>query len=110
MLLLPLCGERRVAYCYLQPGQGGAFEDYVASELAPYADCHASSALVAQGYFGLGDPHPRLAERLGHYTLIMKNNYAIKDWLAGERRHVHLGAHGGLSDAELFVPLIVASV
>ncbi len=108
MLQLPLCGERRVAYCYLQPGQGAAFEDYVASELAPYAECHDSAALVAQGYFGLGEPQARLRERLGHYTLIMRDNYAIKDWLPGERRHVHLGVHGGLSAAEMFVPLIVA--
>lgn len=110
MLLLPLCGERRVAYCYVQPGQGAAFESYVAGELAAYADCHASAALVAQGYFGPGDAHPRLAERLGHYTLIMKDNYAIKDWLAGERRHVHLGVHGGLTEAEMYVPLMVAAV
>lgn len=110
MLLLPLCGERRVAYCYVQPGQGAAFESYVAAELAPYAECRASAALVAQGYFGPGAAHPRLAGRLGHYTLIMKDNYAIKDWLAGERRHVHLGVHGGLTAAEMYVPLIVVNV
>lgn len=109
MLLLPLCGERRVAYCYVEPEQGRAFEHYVRDVLGRYADCHASRSLIEQGYFGLGDPHPRLAERIGHYTLIMKDNYAIKDWLAGERRHAHVGMHGGLSETEMYVPLIVAS-
>lgn len=110
MLLLPLCGERRVAYCYVQPGQGATFADYVANELGPYAECHASTALIDQGYFGLGAAHPRLAERIGHYTLIMKDRYVLKDWLPGEHRHVHVGVHGGTSEAEMHVPLIVARV
>jgi hypothetical protein len=110
MLVLPLCGERRVAYCYVQPQQSGAFERYVHEELASYAECHASAQLIERGFFGLGEPHPRLAERIGHYTLSMKDNYAIKDWLVGERRHAHVGLHGGLSDAEMYVPLAAASV
>ena len=110
MLLLPLCGERRVAYCYVQPGQGAAFEDYVANELGPYADCHASNKLIDRGYFGLGVPHPRLAERIGHYTLVMKDRYVIKDWVVGEHRHTHVGVHGGTSEEEMYVPLIVQRV
>jgi hypothetical protein len=110
MLLLPLCGERRVAYCYVQPGQGAAFEDYVANELGAYAECHASATLIDRGYFGLGAPHPRLAERIGHYTLVMKDRYVIKDWVLGERRHVHVGVHGGTSEVEMTVPLIVGRV
>jgi predicted AlkP superfamily pyrophosphatase or phosphodiesterase len=110
MLLLPLCGERRVAYCYVQPGQGAEFADYVASELSDCAECHASATLIDQGRFGLGTPHPRLVERIGHYTLIMKDRFVIKDWLAGERRHLHVGVHGGTSEAEMYVPLIAAQV
>ena len=110
MLVLPLCGERRVPYCYVQPGQGAAFEDYVANELGDYAECHASAALIDQGYFGLGAPHPHLAERIGHYTLIMKDRYVMKDSVAGERWRTQVGVHGGTSDAEMYVPLIVARV
>lgn len=110
MLLVPLCGERRAAYCYVQPGQCAAFEDYVANELGSYAECHASESLVEQGRFGLGAAHPHLAERIGHYTLIMKDRYVIKDWIPGERRHVQVGVHGGTSEAEMYVPLIAARV
>lgn len=110
MLQLPLCGERRVAYCYVQPGQEAAFADYAANALAEYAECHASEALINEGRFGPGAPHPRLAERIGHYTLIMKDRYVLKDWLAGERRHLHVGVHGGTSETEMYVPLIAASV
>ena len=108
MLLLPLCGERRAAYCYVQPGQEAAFERYAATRLDHCAELHRSADLVAQGWFGLGAPSPRLAERIGHYTLVMKHDYTIKDWVLGEPRHLTLGVHGGVSAAEMHVPLVLA--
>ena len=109
-LMLPLCGERRVAYCYVQPGQQDAFERYVQSRLSDCAKLYRSTDLIAQGWFGLGPAHPRLAERVGHYTLLMKDNYTIKDWIAGESQHLTVGVHGGVSAAEMHVPLILAEV
>ena len=107
-LMLPLCGERRAAYCYVQPGRERAFEHYVQTGLAHCAELYRSTDLIAQGWFGLGPAHPRLAERVGHYTLLMKDDYTIKDWLLGEPRHLTLGVHGGVSAAEMQVPLILA--
>lgn len=109
MLMLPLCGERRVAYCYIQPGQEAAFEHYVQTRLDHCAGLHRSSDLVAQGWFGLGTANPRLAERVGHYTLVMKDDYTIKDWILGEARYLTTGVHGGVSAAEMYVPLVVAA-
>ncbi|MGF1614196.1 MAG: alkaline phosphatase family protein [Gammaproteobacteria bacterium] len=108
-LALPLCGDRRVAYCYVKPGQDRAFEHYVETTLAPYATLFKSRQLVDQGYFGLGPANLRLRSRVGDYTLVMKGHYGIKDWLPGERREVLIGAHGGVSEAEMRVPLIVWS-
>ena len=107
-LMLPLCGERRAAYCYVQSGQEAAFEHYVHTRLAHCAHLFRSADLIAQGWFGLGPANPRLAERVGDYTLVMKDDYTIKDWILGEPRHLTLGVHGGVSAAEMFVPLIVA--
>ena len=107
-LTLPLCGERRAAYCYVQSGQESAFEHYVQTRLDHCADLHRSTDLIAQGWFGLGPANPRLAERVGHYTLVMKDDYTIKDWILGESRHLSLGVHGGVSAAEMYVPLILA--
>jgi hypothetical protein len=108
MLMLPLCGERRAAYCYVQPGAEAAFEHYVQTRLAASVELYRSADLIAQGWFGLGPANPRLAERVGHYTLVMKGDYTIKDWILGEPRHLTLGVHGGVSAAEMHVPLIVA--
>ncbi|MBI3606566.1 MAG: alkaline phosphatase family protein [Nitrospirae bacterium] len=107
-LMLPLCGDRRVAYCYVHPAKRGQFEQYVRAELSDYAILMKSAALIDQEYFGLGPPHPRLSERIGDYTLLMKGHYAIKDWVPGERKYSHIGLHGSVSREEMYVPLVVA--
>ena len=107
-LVLPLCGEPRAAYCYVHPDKTAQFERYVRSELSDQVLLYPSHRLVEEGWFGPGEPHPRLFDRIGHYTLVMRENYTIKDWLTGERRYVHIGRHGGVSAAEMEVPLIVA--
>jgi hypothetical protein len=109
-LRLPLCGESRVAYCYVYPERRALFEHYVETRLAGQATLLSSEELINRGYFGLGPPHPRLQERIGDYTLIMKDGYVIKDWLPGEERYRHIGVHGGMSAAEMYVPLIVVTV
>ena len=68
-----------------------------------------SSEFAARGLFGLGEPHPRLADRIGHYVLAMKKNFTIKDQILGEGSFQHYGVHGGLSRAEMLVPLIVVN-
>ena len=108
MLTLPLCGERRVAYCYVHPRHRADFSAYVASEFAGRAQLVDSEELLAQGWFGLGPPHPRLLQRIGDYTLLLQDDWTIKDWVAGEQRYEHIGVHGGGSSAEMFVPLILA--
>ena len=70
-------------------------------------------AALETGWAALGrdeEAFPRLAERVGDFTLLMRGAYSIKDWLPGEQRYTHVGVHGGLSEAELLVPLIVARV
>jgi hypothetical protein len=37
----------------------------------------------------------------------MRGAATIKDWLPGEKRHRHIGVHGGLSEDEMRVPLVV---
>ena len=106
-LLQPLCGEPRVAYCYVDRAQTEQFEKYVTDVFAEKVTLMRSEDLVAQGYFGHRIPHPRLAERIGDYTLIMNGNYTIEDRLPGERRHTQIGVHGGLSESEMMVPLII---
>jgi hypothetical protein len=107
MLRLPLCGERRAAYCYVHADRARDFEQYVQGALADQARLYRSETLIEQGWFGPGAPHPRLKERVGDYTLVMKDNWTIKDWLPGEARHRQIGVHAGVTADEMIVPLVV---
>jgi hypothetical protein len=107
MLARPLWGERRVAYCHVKPERRAEFERYVRDELSAVVALHPSHELIDQGWFGPGAPHPRLASRTGDYTLVMRGDATIKDWLPGEKRYRHIGVHGGLSEDEMRVPLVV---
>ncbi|MDX1432495.1 MAG: alkaline phosphatase family protein [Gammaproteobacteria bacterium] len=108
-LTRPLCGEQRVAYCYVDPARRDDFERYVSATLADVCEAVPAAALLSEGYLGLGDAHPRLAGRIGDYVLVMRDNFVIRDHLPWEQRsHDHVGVHGGVSAAEMHVPLVVA--
>lgn len=104
---LPLCGEKRLAYCYVRPERRASFEDYVRSELAGLVRPLRSAELIDDGYYGLGEPHPRLHERVGDFALAATGRHTINDQVPGERRIFHVGAHGGVSATEMYVPLVV---
>jgi hypothetical protein len=105
MLRYPLCGERRVAYCYAHsPAQ---FMEQARQWLGERADVRPSGELLREGWFGPGTPHPRIDERVGDVALVMRGRYTVKDWTPGEPRHLHIGNHGGTSEDEMMIPLIV---
>ena len=39
----------------------------------------------------------------------MRGRYTVKDWTPGEARHLHIGNHGGTSEDEMLIPLIMES-
>ena len=78
-----------------------------ADESPPVDLAHPPEVVTAEQLAAL-PPHPRLLERIGDYTLLMQDDWTIKDWVAGEQRYQHIGVHGGNSSAEMFVPLIMA--
>lgn len=106
-LALPLCGEPRAAFCYVRPGRVEAFERYCREVLGDKLDLVPSQQLVERGLFGLGEPHPRLEERIGDFSLLMRGNQVIREWLPGEKHYAQVGVHGGLTATELGVPLCV---
>ncbi len=106
LLRLPLCGEPRLAYCYVRPGRERAFEAYVAGRLGTCCRLHRAEELVAAGWYGPPPHHPELAERLGDYVLEAAPGWVLRDRLPGEEAHPLRGAHGGLSPAEMRIPLL----
>ncbi|MGB9129206.1 MAG: alkaline phosphatase family protein [Thiobacillus sp.] len=107
-LLLPLCGEPRMAYAYVRTGREKPFEDYVRERLADRVQLFKSADVLQKGWLGPGEAHPALRDRIGDYVLIPRGRAILRDWLRGEPRHTHIGVHGGLTAAEMIVPLVVA--
>jgi hypothetical protein len=104
-LKFPLCGERRVAYCHVHSRE--RFIEDAKAWLGERAEVLPSDKLVEDGWFGTGARHPRLAERTGDVTLVMNERFTIKDWTPGEARYMHIGNHGGTSEDEMMIPLIL---
>ena len=104
-LRFPLCGERRVAYCHVHDA-----EDFAARArdwLGDRAEVRSSAEFAAEGWFGPGMPHARFGERIGDVTLLMRGHYTVKDWTPGEKPWLHIGNHGGATEDEMMIPLIV---
>jgi hypothetical protein len=91
----------------LRPDRGQRFDQTVAEHLADEVELFHSDDLIEQGWFGLGEINSQLKRRIGDRVLLMKADYTLNDWLFQEQRYQLIGAHGGLSEDELLVPLIV---
>lgn len=108
-LILPLCGEGRVCYCYVHPEKTKQFEQYIKKNLSKYCCLFKSKKLIENNYFGLFKPNPKLFDRVGDYVLIFKENYIIKDEIKKDKKKKkpNIGHHGGVSKEEMIVPLIL---
>jgi len=105
LLRFPLCGERRVAFCHVQDQK--SFLGKARSFFENRADVRPSRELQDEGWFGTGRAHPLFAERIGDVALVMHGRGTVKDWVPGESRHLHIGNHGGMSEDEMNIPLVV---
>jgi len=106
-LSLPLCGDGRVAYCYVRPSKSKDFERYVCTRLKKYCWMYKSEELIKKNMFGLFKPNQKLFDRIGDYVLVMKENYVMRDKILGQKKKFHIGHHAGISKDEMLVPLVV---
>ncbi|MBT3866027.1 hypothetical protein HOF78_02905 [Candidatus Woesearchaeota archaeon] len=107
MLALPLCGDFRFAFCYVKPGMQKKFKKYVKDNLKHCCEIYESKTLQKKGVFGSFKPHKKFLNRIGDYTIIMNENYAIYNYSLEKGESHNLGDHGGLSEDEMHIPLIV---
>jgi len=106
MMILPLCGEPRVPYCYVKAGKKNDFQYFVEQNLSDVCNIYPSEDIISKGMFGLKEENPKLRDRIGDFTLIMKESYVLHDWVLGETPFKFTGYHGNLTPEEMYVPLI----
>lgn len=106
-LSLPVCGDTRTGFCYVKPSKTAIFERYIEEDLNGVCGLHRSEDMISDGWFGLFEPHPRLIDRVGDYTLLFNEGHALLNCFPGLEPPELLGHHGGVSSDEMNVPLIV---
>ncbi len=107
-LTLPLCGEPRVAYCYVHPDRVTQFRRYVSGHLGEACKLYSRAQMISQGFYGPGPADPRLAQRIGDFALVMEDGWCLKDFIWGEERFYLKANHGGTTPQEMLVPLVRA--
>lgn len=108
-LTIPLAGEPRVRDCFVRPSKVKDFEKIVKTKMSKYCWCFKGEQLIKDNLYGLGKPNKKLIDRVGDYVLIMKKNYFLRDKLANyeKPKRFHKGKHGGVSDDEMLIPLVL---
>jgi len=105
---LPMGGEARVRDCFIYPKKIEDFRKIVKDMLSEYCWIFPKDELVQNHFYGLGKINSKLTERIGDFVLIMKDNYTLKSNLKRmEAKEFSIGRHGGVTDDEMLVPLIV---
>lgn len=106
-LSLPVCGEPRTAYCYVHPARTGDFEEYVREHFSNVTSFCRSEVLLQKEVYGLFEPHPALADRIGDYVMTMDRSHVLRHFIEGEHEYNFIGYHAGTTRDEMLVPLIV---
>lgn len=104
-LLMDFAGEPRAAYFYCRSGEVDAAREYLATRLAGKFFVLDSQAALDAGLFGGGARAPEARHRIGDLIVLPRADYIL--WEKGDAPKM-LGRHGGLSAAEMLVPLIAA--
>ena len=100
----PLSGEPRVAFCHVKPGHEAEFAEAVRRTLGHAFECVESTGLIDAGWFGSpADSDPRLAGRIGTFTLIAREDFCITQTLEGEKPAQFKGMHGGIHRDERLI-------
>jgi len=104
------CGDACHAALFVRPNRTDQFEAIVAEQLASTSYCLTGDQMIELGVFGPGMPHPALARRVADYYLIARDRHAYESPLWGEEARFLVGNHGGMSRAELRVPLFAVQL
>ena len=106
LALLP-SGDARCAHCFVRPSKVRKFRSLVFQRLEKSCVCVPGESLLKIRAFGLGRAHPSLENRVGDFVLIAKSDYCFSAHLPGEKIDFNTANHGGMTAAEVRVPLYV---
>ena len=98
-------GSCRDLFIHAAPGAADELVDALSRMLGERAEVRRSEELLAAGLFG-PQPGPRLRERLADVVVLPALGEAVYWLTPGRFRQAMWGQHGGLTAAEMEIPLI----
>lgn len=106
-LAVPPTGEPRLTYLHAADGNVAALRHLAGESLGGRARVCTAEEAFAAGLFGPGTPSIPARDRVGDVLAAPKRAGTLIYGYPGERVDL-VGRHGGLSPAEMLVPLLVA--
>jgi len=107
MLHMLPTGENRLAYLYVRPGCLTAVREYIQDQWPDQFLVMESREATEKGLFGPPPPHPDWGDRTGDLIMIARGKAYL--WWPRVKNPL-LGRHGGLSPAEMTVPLFTLRI
>jgi len=107
-LLMPPVGEPRASYLFTRDGGKDAILKAFSETRNDGLICIESRELVETGLLGINTPHREIASRIGDLALLSTGSAGtFQDYPDAVLLR---GMHGGLTEDEMLVPLIIASL
>ena len=100
-------GDARQCACFVRPAREKQFREIVARHLGHCCRRLSAEEILKDGYLGPGRPHPALRRRLADYILLPDEGVSFHVPVPGVKTELHKADHGGMSCAEMDVPLYV---
>ncbi len=105
-LLMPPVGEPRASYLFARNGKKDAIRRVFAKPREDGLICLESRELLESGLLGINTPHPEIAHRIGDLALLSTGSGGV--FQEYPDAVLLRGMHGGLTEDEMLVPLIIA--
>ena len=101
--------ESRVISFFIKRGMKTKFKNALRKNFKDKYILYTKNQFIKQNLFGRGKEHKRIQEYLGDYIMIVNSDLNIRYSINGEidKDKEHLADHGGITEEEMMVPLII---
>lgn len=107
-LVMPPFVESRAAACYVKYDRKTDFEKAVHNNLGNDFILLSRNDVLARNILGMGNPHPKTIDFIGDYMICAIGSKTLRyQTLNMKPKQVHKAEHGGFTDAEMIIPLII---
>lgn len=108
--ILAPAGSARDMFLYIHEGRVNEAIALLRQHLQGRAEVYPTQELLAQHFFGTGEPSPTFLARLGNVVILPYANETVWWSQNGKYRMNFLGHHGGLTREEMEIPLLLLAL